>query len=235
MERIFRKICKAYGLGELQAYEELSGGTEARTWKLTARGYYLVRTLRDREQGERELAVNVHLIKKDCYVMAVIFDTEDGEPALQVDGVWYQVQEYCPGHMPMPGRPGVAAKVARTVKELSSHMPEGLIHGDLGLWNMVVQEGGSLRVLDFGSLREGDPYFDWATAFAGVINHTSDKTRMAACREFLTELAPDRERLLARLRLWAEEGVARWQHTDKTMTNRFIHALKWAEEHIHEL
>lgn len=235
MERVFKKICKAYALGELQAYEELQGGTDARTWKLTARGYYLVRTLRDKEQGERELALCVHLIKHDFYDMAVVYDTEDGQPALEVGGVWYQVQEFCPGHMPVPGRPGVAARMGQTVKGLAAHMPEGMIHGDLGPWNMVVQEGGAIKIIDFGSVREGDSYFDFATAFAGIINHTSDKTRMTACREFLAELNPDRERLLSQLRLWAEEGVRRWQDTDEAMTKRFHHALKWAEEHIHEL
>ena len=235
MERVFKKICKAYNLGELQAYEELPGGTDARTWKLTARGYYLVRTLRDREQGERELALCVHLIRQDFYDMAVVYDTEDGEPALEVGGVWYQVQEFCPGHRPVAGRAGVAARIARTVKSLAACMPEGMIHGDLGLWNMVAQEGGAIRILDFGSAREGDPYFDYAAAFAGIINHTTDKTRENACREFLAGLDADRDRLLAQLRLWAEEGVRRWQDADDTMTKRFYRALKWAEEHIHEL
>lgn len=235
MERVFKKICRAYHLGELQGYEELPGGTDARTWKLTARGYYLVRTLRDKEQGERELALCVHLIKHDFYDMAVVYDTEDGQPAVEVGGTWYQVQEFCPGHMPAAGRQGVAARMGKLVKRLADHMPEGMIHGDLGPWNMVVQEGGTIRIIDFGSAREGDPYFDFATAFAGIVNHTTDRTRMTACREFLAELDADRERLLAQLRLWAEEGVRRWQDTDGTMTKRFYHALKWAEEHIHEL
>lgn len=235
MRRVFQKICKAYGLGELKTYEKLQGGTEAQTWKLTARGYFLVRTLRNREQGERELALSIHLIKRDFYGMAVVFDTEDGQPALEVDGVWYQVQEFCPGYMPVPGRAGMPVRIARAVKELAAHMPEGMIHGDLGLWNMAVQPGGAIRILDFGSAREGDPYFDYATAFAGIINHTSDKTRMTACREFLAELDPDRERLLTQLKLWEEEGVSRWGGKNENMTKRFHHALRWAEEHIHEL
>ncbi len=235
MERIFKKICKAYDLGQFQEYEALDGGTEARVWKLTARGYYLVRTLRDKAQGERELALCVHLIKSDFYQMAVVYDTADGQPALEVDGVWYQVQEYCPGAMPVAGRPGAAAGIARTAKALAEHMPPGMIHGDLGPWNMVVQPGGVIRVLDFGSARAGDPYFDYATALAGIINHTTDKTRTTACREFLTELGADRARLLAQLRLWAEEGICRWQSTDEAMTKRFHRALNWAEEHLYEL
>ena len=235
MERVFKKICKAYHLGELQGYEKLSGGTEADTWKLTARGYYLVRTLRDRAQGELELAINIHLIKQDFYQMAVVFDTEDGAPALEVDGIWYQVQEFCPGKMPDPARPGVPTQIAETLKALARHMPEGMIHGDLGLWNMVAQKDGSLKIIDFGSARKGDPYFDYATAFAGVINHTSDKTRTSACREFLTALEADRDHLLTQLRLWAEEGAARWGGISEGMTARFYHALHWAEEHIYEL
>lgn len=235
MKRVFKKICKAYNLGELREYTKLEGGTAADAWKLTANGYFFVRTLPDRAQAERELAVNIHLIKQDFYNMAVVFDTEDGEPALQVDGVWYQVQEFCIGKMPNPSRPGMAAKVARTVKELAAHMPEGLIHGDLGLWNMILRQDKSIAVIDFGSLREGDPYFDYATAFGGVINHTSEGKRMDVCREFLSELDADRAKLLSQLRLWAEEGITRWGGVNDKMAARFHHALKWAEENIYEL
>jgi len=235
MKRVFKKICKAYNLGELREYTKLEGGTTADAWKLTANGYFFVRTLRDRAQGERELEVNIHLVKQDFYNMAVVFDTEDREPALQVDGVWYQVQEFLPGKMPDPARSGVPAAMARTLKELSQHMPEGLIHGDLGLWNMLTRQDGSIAVIDFGSVREGDPYFDYAAALGSIINHTSEKKRAAACREFLTELEADRERLLAQLRLWAEEGIARWSGESDKMVARFHHALNWAEENLHEL
>ena len=137
--------------------------------------------------------------------------------------------------MPVPGRPGVAARVAQTVRELAANMPEGLIHGDLGLWNMLTRADGTIVVIDFGNAREGDPCFDYATVLGSMINHSSDLNRADVCREFLAELGADRGHLLAQLRLWAEEGISRWSGRNDKMAARFYHALNWAEEHIHEL
>lgn len=291
MERVFKKICKAYNLGELREYTKLEGGTTADAWKLTANGYFFVRTLRDKAQGELELAVNIHLVKQDFYHMAVVFDTEDDEPALEVGGVWYQVQNFVLGTRPNPDLPGVAGAVARTVKELVSALsdcppvrgddrfalaeawqqgkeywpllktewtPEQaeemvsrccgiaerdvqVIHGDLGLWNMIADRQGRISVIDFGEVRMGDPYFDYASALGSVINHTPEDRRIAVCREFLAELNADRTRLLEQLRLWVWRGLAQWAILagkgvpGARMAARFINALKWAEEHLYEL
>lgn len=116
-----------------------------------------------------------------------------------------------------------------------------VIHGDLGPWNMIVDEHGAVFVIDFGEARMGDPYFDFASALGGLINHTSADLRQPVCREFLDELDSDRGRLLEQLRLWVWRGLAQWAILagngvpGAKMAARFINALHWAEENLHEL
>lgn len=116
-----------------------------------------------------------------------------------------------------------------------------VIHGDLGLWNMIADGQGRISVIDFGEARMGDSYFDYASALGSVINHTPADRRMDVCREFLAELGADRARLLEQLRLWIWRGLAQWAILagkgvpGVRMASRFINALKWAEENINEL
>ena len=228
----FEYICKLYRLSTLQSVTRLAPGTTAQVWKLeTDTGRYLLRTLRDRIQGELEWTIFRSLPPALC---PAIFPTADGAPAAEVEGVWHQLQEYLDGDMPDPSLPGMAAAMARAAKELSAHMPAGLIHGDLGPWNMVSTAQG-LRVVDFGAAREGDPYFDFASLFGGVINHTPEGQRSQICGEFLRELDCDPARLLTQLELWAEEGISRWTGTSEKMVARFEHALNWAKENLYEL
>lgn len=227
----FKYLCQQYDLGRLRRAAELSSGTVARVWKLeTDGGLFLVRTLRDEAQGRREWEIFRHLRANGFTATPAIV-----VPCFEQEGQWGQVQEFCDGTRPDPAAPGVAAAMARTLRELARCMPEGLIHGDLGPWNMVRREDGSLFVIDFGSAREGDPYFDYASAFGGIINHTSPEFRPRICREFLEELQADRSHLLTQLALWAEEGIDRWTGTNEKMVSRFYHARNWAEENLRGL
>lgn len=225
-------LCAQYGLGRLQRAEELSPGTSARVWRLETEGsVYLLRTLRDREQGELERDICAHLRGRGFAAVPHI-----PVPLVQREGRWYQVQEHISGTMPDPARPGVAGKMGRTVRglmEALSDFPGGpVIHGDLGPWNMVEREG-DLWIIDFGSARPGDPWFDPAAALGGVINHSPEELRLSACRDFMTGLGGDAACLRRQLRLWAEEGAARWKGAP--MEQKFYNALNWAEEHWHEL
>lgn len=115
------------------------------------------------------------------------------------------------------------------------------IHGDLGPWNMLQNEDGSVSVIDFGEARMGDPYFDYASALAGAINHAPPERREALCREFLTELDCDRARLMEQLRLWVWRGLVQWGILAGRgvavahMAAKFCNALHWAEEHLYEV
>ena len=231
----FKYLCDQYQLGRFRSVEQQTPGTVARVWRLeTDNGIYLVRTLRDREQGELEWNIHQHLRSRGFTAMPAIL-----VPYIEQGGLWVQVQEYLFGTTPDPARPGVAAAMAGLVKELAatlSDYPGGtLIHGDLGPWNLLQCEDGRLMVVDFGETCPGDPYFDYASLFAGVINHTSPEQRKRVCREYVGALNCDRTRLLEQLRRWAEQGVTRWSGKNETMIARFHHAVHWAEENLHDL
>ena len=283
----FKYLCQQYDLGRFLDASELKPGTASRVWKMdTEGGAFLVRTLRDREQGEREW--NIYRSLRDggfASMPAIVV------PCVEQGGACYQVQEYCPGTRPDPAAPGVAGAIARTVKELTlslAHCPfiDGadrfdlaeawqrgkeywplletgmtlqqaeqmvlrcctileqdvqVIHGDLGPWNMMVDGQGAVSVIDFGEARIGDPYFDFASALGGLINHTPADLRPLVCREFLDELGSDRGRLLEQLRLWVWRGLAQWAILagngvpGAKMAARFINALHWAEENLYDL
>lgn len=227
----FKYLCNQYQLGRFQRAAELNPGTSSQVWKLdTDCGAFLVRTLKDGEQGAREWEVYRHLRHRGFTGMPAIV-----VPHFVQGGQWYQVQEYLTGTMPDPSQPGMAAALADFAERLCHAMPEGMIHGDFGLWNLLQLTDGRLAVIDFGEVRAGDPYFDRATLFAGVINHTSPEQRERVCREFIRELDCDRAHLLEQLGLWAEQGVRCWSGKNEQMTARFYHALNWAKEHLHEL
>ena len=227
----FKYLCQQYDLGRFLEASELKPGTASRVWKMdTEGGAFLVRTLRDREQGEREW--NTYRSLRDggfASMPAIVV------PCVEQGGACYQVQVYLAGSMPNPAQPGIAVAMARLARELACALPEGVIHGDLGPWNLLECEDGRLAVIDLGSVRQGDPYFDYASLLGGVINHTSAETRKSVCGDFLRELDCDRDRLLNQLCLWAEQGIAEWQDRSEKMVSRFINARNWAEENLHEL
>lgn len=227
----FKYLCQQYNLGRFQSAAELTSGTVSRVWKLdTDCGPFLVRTLTGREQGEREWKLFRHLRDRGFAAMPAIV-----VPVLEQGGVWYQVQEYLEGAMPDPALPGMASALADMAKGLSRALPEGMIHGDLGLWNLLLCADGRLMVIDFGEACPGDSLFDAATLFAAIINHTAPEQRTAVCGAFLREMNCDKNLLLEQVHNWAEQGKARWAGVNEAMTARFDHALSWAKEHIYEL
>ncbi len=228
-------LCARYALSHIHAVTPLRPNTAAQVWRLDGEdSSYLLRTLRDEGQGELEWRIYCHLSQQGFHRTAPILVTVDGQPMAEQGGQWYQVQRFLPGNRPDPIRPGVPAAIARTVAELTHALADlGLIHGDLGLWNMVEVNDGSIAVIDFGEARPGDPYFDYAAALAGLINHTPPEVRATVCRTFLDELRPHRERLMEQLHAWAQRGLTQWP--DPVMAARFHSALTWAEENLYEL
>jgi Ser/Thr protein kinase RdoA (MazF antagonist) len=259
----------------------------------TDQGDVLVRTLPGPSQGRREWTIFQHLARRGFDATPAILTTADGAPMAEADGVWYQVQRYCPGEMPDPAQPGVARAVAELVVRLTGalsdcphvggehrsdlacvwashreHWPrlalpvsldaadraistlsalpvraEQVIHGDLGPWNLLCRESGDILVIDFGAACLGDPYFDLATALAGLVNHAPPELQRQVAEEFLTQcrrLIPlDLSCLRQQLRLWAWQGLAQCVQAIgqgnefwKPMAPRFYHALLWAEEEL---
>ena len=144
---------------------------------------------------------------------------------------------------PLLELPILQSEADRWVEELSTVAVSEcqLIHGDLGLWNML-EEGNEIQVIDFGEARLGDPYFDLASALAGLINHSSTENRrknvtefLVACRECVTL---DMERLTNQVFLWVWRGLAQCVREPiawKNMAQRFYNALIWCKENLHEL
>lgn len=236
----FGYLCNQYELGWVQNVKPLKPGTASRVWRMeTDSGVFLLRTLSGREQGEREWSVFSHLRKRAFNCVPAIIPTQSGAPCLEVDGLWYQVQEFVTGVMPDPAEAQMAAKLARLAKGFAGALtdyPFGpVIHGDFGPWNILRREDGQLLVIDLGEARTGDPYFDYASLLGGVINHTPTEMRESVCREFVRELDCDRTRLLDQLRCWAEQGIREWTGRNEKMIARFNHALNWAEEHLYDL
>ena len=236
----FERIGQCYGLSEIYSASELSGGTASRVWHLKCdSGEYLLRTLPNREQGEQEWRLFAHLRSNDFFDVSTIVPAKSGEPCVEWEGVWYQLQEFVSGAMPHTDSAEMSEQLARLVKRFAAAMsdyPSGpMIHGDFGPWNILRREDGRLMVIDLGEAQTGDPYFDYATLLAGVINHTVPALRKSMCGAFIRELDCDRIHLLDQLRLWSEQGVRDWTGRSETMVSRFINAREWAEEHLHEL
>ena len=284
----FKYLCQQVDLGRFLHASELDPGTVARVWKLeTDRGRFLVRTLRDKEQGQREWEIHRHLHSRGFTAMPAIV-----VPYLEQGELWLQVQEFCPGKRPSVRHPGTAGRIAglvtrlmmaaedctavldcpdrfdlatvwekcrlnwpllelplpqeeadRRVTELLA-LPTAepcLIHGDLGLWNML-EDGMVIRVIDFGEVRMGDPYFDLASALAGLINHSPEEERKTNATEFLAvcreRMTVDMERLTMQVFLWVWRGLAQCVKEPenwKPMARRFYNAMIWCEENLHEL
>jgi homoserine kinase type II len=148
-------------------------------------------------------------------------------------------------HWPRLALPMSQEAADRAVAELAS-LPvqeKQVIHGDLGPWNLLLQDSGELLVIDFGAARLGDPYFDLATALAGLVNHAPAELRRQVAGKFLAQcrrLTPlDESRLKTQLRLWAWRGLVQCVQAAERggslwpqMARRYHHALCWAEEEL---
>ena len=109
---------------------------------------------------------------------------------------------------------------------------EQVIHGDLGPWNML-EICGELCVIDFGEARMGDPYYDLASAFAGLLNHAPADQRDPLAEEFLAAAGVTLPELREQLDLWIWRGFARCAAENQTgMIRRLNHVRSWMENHL---
>lgn len=106
-------ISLRYGLGCISDVQPVRPGTVAQVWRLSSpQGEFLVRTLAGPAQGAREWTIFRHLTSQGFPQVPAILPTADGSPAAELDGVWYQVQRYCPGTRPDPAQPGIPQEMA---------------------------------------------------------------------------------------------------------------------------
>ena len=114
-------ISRRYGLVGISDVQLVRPGTVAQVWRLSStQGEFLVRTLTGPGQGEREWTIFRHLAGHGFTQTPYILPTADGAPAAELDGVWYQVQRYCPGTRPDPAQPGVPREMAKLAVRLEA-------------------------------------------------------------------------------------------------------------------
>lgn len=215
-------LSQSYALGDWSPLIPLSPGTESRVWRFGAgRGEYLLRTLPSREQGDQQYRISRHLARQRFRWMPTILPTADGSPCVLWEGIWYHVQTFLPGRRPGAATPSLAARAVQLTLRLHRALaevptpdgPQQFIHGDLGPWNLL-SSGGRLWVVDFSAARPGEPYYDLASLLAGLLNHGEDALRPKLLSAFLAAMAEnapcDLPLLLAQLRRWSEDTLARW-------------------------
>lgn len=87
-----------------------------------------------------------------------------------------------------------------------------LIHGDLGVWNMLRTRDG-VAFIDFGEVRQGHPYMDIAAAMTSLLSLEQDEMRLASdtslfLDSYASEAGPVKRQLLADyICLWQLRGV----------------------------
>lgn len=142
---------------------------------------------------------------------------------------------------PQLGLPLPLAQADREVRRLAdapAHASQ-VIHGDMGLWNLLLGPDGAVWVIDFGEARMGDPYFDIASLLCSLLHHVTPERRRKTCSEFLTayeEQSPlDRNQLAEQMELWAWRALAQCARQGPTMAaaaDRFLHTLMWVKENL---
>ncbi|WP_427182163.1 phosphotransferase [Paenibacillus sp. TC-CSREp1] len=92
---------------------------------------------------------------------------------------------------------------------------ESVIHGDLGIWNMLFTKQKTLFI-DFGEVRRGDPHFDMAGAFTSMTPPTATEDECFLVLENVmrgyaeAEGLLTRERLYEQIHLWMLRGWLAW-------------------------
>ena len=114
-----------------------------------------------------------------------------------------------------------------------------VIHGDMGLWNLLLDPNGTIWVIDFGEARMGDPYFDIASLLCGLLHQVPPERRWQTCSEFLAaygEQSPlDRCQLAEQMELWEWRALAQCARQGAAMAAAaagFLHTLVWVKENL---
>lgn len=88
---------------------------------------------------------------------------------------------------------------------------ESMIHGDLGVWNMLFTKQGTF-LIDFGEVRRGDPHFDIAAALTSMISVTATENDYFSVLKDVMEGYAEagglltKERLYEHIHLWMLRG-----------------------------
>ncbi|MBB6020986.1 Ser/Thr protein kinase RdoA (MazF antagonist) [Paenibacillus sp. JGP012] len=92
---------------------------------------------------------------------------------------------------------------------------ESVIHGDLGVWNMLFTKQKTL-LIDFGEVRRGDPHVDVAAALTSMIPATATENECFSILEDVmkgyaqAEGLLTRDRLYEQIHLWMLRGWLAW-------------------------
>jgi len=121
-------------------------------------------------------------------------------------------------------RDEVRGSLSATIGSLEGHVEQcteyivrndSLIHGDLGVWNMLFMKQKTL-LIDFGEVRRGDPHFDVAAALTSMIPATARANESISTIEEVMEGYAEagglltREQLYEQIHLWMLRGWLAW-------------------------
>ncbi|WP_077601492.1 phosphotransferase [Oceanobacillus sojae] len=125
----------------------------------------------------------------------------------QAKNKWQKLNDFCVDVV--PNQNVMNATVNRFINHTT--IQRHLIHGDLGIWNMLINRG-TVKIIDFGEARLGHFYFDLAAGITTAINEDLSQVKIEkALPELLKGYEKHRpkvdlEELLMYIHLWYLRG-----------------------------
>jgi len=274
-------ICEKYPIGDMISYKEVKSGNTAETFLINSKSKkWILRKLKDKNQGDIEFKVTNYILNKGVNSVSPIVSTRDRNPYFCFEKDYYNLQEYINGIVPKVSDEQMIQEIAKSVaymqnalsdseisiysedrfdllnlwekgkifwknqycngkvpysdKELDEILKElyletagnnEIIHGDLGIWNMI-WTNNEIKIIDFGESRMGDYYFDIAGALCSSIGYNEDIEKMNELyRVFIYTYSQNAFKintlkLLSYIQLWYWRGIFSVINNERFDTNK---------------
>lgn len=114
-----------------------------------------------------------------------------------------------------------------------------IIHGDLGIWNMI-WTNNEIKIIDFGESRMGDYYFDIAGALCSSIGYNESIKKVDELYGAFIDTYSQNffkintSRLLSYIRLWYWRGILSVLNNEQFDTNKKENVIKLSLDIIHK-
>jgi len=144
--------------------------------------------------------------------------------------------QYCNGKVPYSDK-----EVNEILKELYLKTAEdtGIIHGDLGIWNMI-WASNEIKIIDFGESRMGSYYFDIAGALCSSIKYNESIEKMyELSTAFIYTYSENAfkisiSKLLDYIQLWYWRGILSVLNNDQFNDDKKENLIKLSLDRIHK-
>lgn len=132
-------------------------------------------------------------------------------------------------------------EVSKILKDLYLKTAEDneIIHGDLGIWNMI-WTNNEIKIIDFGESRIGDYYFDIAGALCSSIKYNESIEKMnELSRVFIYTYSKNAfqiniSKLLNYIQLWYWRGILLVLNNEQFDANKKENMIKLSLDRIHK-